>query len=132
MSMTDPISDLLTRIRNAARAGHKKLSLPSSRLKRDVARLLCENSYLRSYAEVPATPQNQLVIRLRYTPQHESVIGGLERVSRPGLRRYGSAIDVRAMGRKLGLTIVSTSRGIMTHKEAAEQGIGGEILCRVW
>jgi small subunit ribosomal protein S8 len=132
MSMTDPIADLLTRIRNAARAGHKKLAVPSSRMKREIARLLAENNYLRSYAEVPASPQNRLVIRLRYTPQHDSVITGLERVSRPGLRRYGSAEDVRAMQRKLGLTIVSTSRGIMTGREAAEQGIGGEILCRVW
>jgi small subunit ribosomal protein S8 len=130
--MTDPIADLLTRIRNAARAGHKKLALPSSRMKREIARLLAENNYLRSYAEVAASPQNRLVIRLRYTPQHDSVITGLERVSRPGLRRYGSAEDVRAMQRKLGITIVSTSRGIMTGREAAEQGIGGEILCRVW
>jgi len=132
MSMTDPIADLLTRIRNAAHAGHKKLTLPSSRIKREVVRILCETNYLRSYAEVPASPQNQLVVRLRYTPQHQSVITGLERVSKSGLRRYVSAADVYAMGRELGGTIVSTSRGVMTDREAGEQGIGGEILCRVW
>jgi small subunit ribosomal protein S8 len=132
MSMTDPIADLLTRIRNAAHAGHKKLTLPSSRIKREVARILTETNYLRSYAEVQAFPQNQLVVRLRYTPQHQSLITGLELVSRSGLRRYGSAADILAMGRKLGVTVVSTSRGVMTDKEAGEKGIGGEILCRVW
>jgi len=132
MSMTDPIADLLTRIRNAAHAGHKKLAMPSSRINREIARILTETNYLRSYAEVEAFPQNQLVLRLRFTPQHKSVITGLERVSRSGLRRYGSAADIQAMGRKLGVTVVSTSRGVMTDKEAGEKGIGGEILCRVW
>ncbi len=132
MSMTDPIADLLTRIRNASRAGHKRVSLPSSRLRREVVRVLHENYYLRGFVEVPAVPQNQLVIRLRYTPQHESVITGLKRVSRPGLRRYGNAKDVHGIGRQLGVTVVSTSRGVMTDKEAAQQGIGGELLCRVW
>jgi small subunit ribosomal protein S8 len=132
MSMTDPIADLLTRIRNAAHAGHKKLTLPSSRIKREIVRILTETNYLRSYVEVPAFPQNQLVVRLRFTPQHQSVITGIDRISRSGLRRYGSAADILAEGRKLGVTIVSTSRGIMTDMEAGQQGIGGEILCRVW
>ena len=110
----------------------KKLTLPSSRVKREIVRILTETNYIRSYVEVPAFPQNQLVVRLRFTPQHKSVITGIDRISRSGLRRYGSAADILTEGRKLGVTIVSTSRGIMTDMEAGQQGIGGELLCRVW
>jgi len=132
VTMTDPISDLLVRIRNAARAGHKRVEVPASSLKREIVRVLHENHYIRGFTEVPDVVQNKLVIRLRYTPQKESVITGLQRVSRPGLRRYGNAVDVKAVGRQLGLTIVSTSHGVMTDQEASQRGIGGELLCRVW
>jgi small subunit ribosomal protein S8 len=132
VTMTDPISDLLVRIRNAARAGHKRVEVPASTLKREVVRVLHENHYIRGFAEVAQPVQNKLVIRLRYTPQKESVITGLERVSRPGLRRYGNAVDVKGLGRQLGMTIVSTSHGVMTDQEATQRGVGGELLCRVW
>lgn len=132
MTMTDPISDLLARIRNAAGAGHKRVEVPASRLKTEIVRVLHENHYIRGFTEVQQPTQNKLVIRLRYTPQKESVITGLQRVSRPGLRRYGNAMDVKAVGRKLGVTIVSTSYGVMTDQEAAQRGIGGELLCRIW
>jgi small subunit ribosomal protein S8 len=130
--MTDPISDLLVRIRNATRAGHKRVEVPASSLKREVVRVLHENHYIRGFTEVPDAVQNKLIIRLRYTPQKESVITGLQRVSRPGLRRYGNAVDMKTVGRQLGVTIVSTSHGVMTDQEATQRGIGGEMLCRVW
>lgn len=132
MSMSDPIADLLARIRNAAGAGHKRVEIPSSRIKREIVRVLYENHYVRGYSEIPDDKQNKLVVRLRYTPQRESVITGLARVSRPGLRRYGDADDVKVVGRRLGVTILSTSRGIMTDQDAAKKRIGGEFLCRVW
>jgi len=132
MSVTDPIADFLTRIRNAYGAGHKRLTVPSSRMRREVARVLHENNYVRGFAEIPATPQNQLVVRLRYTPKQEPVITGLQRVSRPGLRKYADAQELRDMRRRLGTAIVSTSRGVMTDVEASELGVGGEVLCRVW
>ncbi|HEX9750410.1 MAG TPA: 30S ribosomal protein S8 [candidate division Zixibacteria bacterium] len=132
MAVTDPIADLLTRIRNASSAGHKRLSLPSSKLKREVVRVLNDANFLRGFAEQPATPQNQLLVRLRYTPTQEQVINGLERVSRPGLRRYITCDKLRSMNRQMGLTVVSTSRGVMSGRQAVEHGIGGEILCRVW
>lgn len=132
MSVTDPIADFLTRLRNAAGAGHKRVTVPATRMRREIARILQENNYVKGYAEIPGVPQGQLVVRLRFTPQHESVITGLERVSRPGLRRYGTAQELAAVSRQLGVTIVSTSRGVMTGRDASEQGIGGELLCRVW
>lgn len=132
MSVTDPIADFLTRIRNAMRAGHKRVTVPSSRMRKEIARVLAENHYIRGYAEVQASPQNQLVIRLRYTPQQEPVITGLERESRPGLRKYRDAKTVSELGRRLGTTVISTSRGVMTDSEAKELGVGGELLFRVW
>jgi small subunit ribosomal protein S8 len=132
MSVSDPIADFLTRVRNAAAAGHKRVTVPTTRMRREIARILHENNYVKGFAEIPGVPQGQLVVRLRFTPQHESVISGLERVSRPGLRRFGNAQDLNKISRQLGVTIVSTSRGIMTDREAGEQGIGGELLCRIW
>ncbi|MEW5875715.1 MAG: 30S ribosomal protein S8 [Candidatus Zixiibacteriota bacterium] len=132
MSVSDPIADFLTRIRNAASAGHKRVTVPATRMRREIARILHESNYVKGYAEIPGVPQGQLVVRLKFTPQHESVISGLERVSRPGLRRFGNAQDLARISRQLGVTIVSTSRGVMTDREAGEQGIGGELICRVW
>jgi len=130
--MTDPISDLLTRIRNASRVGHKKVSIPSSRLKREVVRVLQENHYVRGFAEVANDRQNELVVRLRYTPEQEPVITGIRRLSRPGLRRYATKEKIRARSRQLGVTVVSTSRGVMTSQQALRAGLGGELICHVW
>ncbi len=132
MSVTDPIADFLTRVRNAMRAGHKRVTVPSTRMRKEIARVLAENHYIRGFAEVQASPQNQLVIRLRYTPQQEPVITNIQRESRPGLRKYRDATGVRDLGRRLGTTVMSTSRGVMTDREAKELGIGGELLFRVW
>ena len=132
MSVTDPIADFLTRIRNAVRAGHKRVTVPSTRIRKEIARVLAENHYIKGYAEVQASPQNELVIRLRYTPQQDPVITGLTRESRPGLRKYRDAERIRELRRRLGTTVISTSRGIMTDDQATELGIGGEVLFRVW
>lgn len=132
MSMTDPLSDLLTRIRNASSAGHKRLTVPASRMKREVTRILQENHYIKGFTEQEDNKQNQLVIRLRYTPDQEPVITGLRRLSRPGLRRYADKDKLRIIKRQLGVTVVSTSRGIMTVSQAIEEGVGGELLCHVW
>lgn len=132
MSMTDPISDLLTRIRNASGAGHKRLTVPASRMKREITRILQEHHYIKGFTEQPDPRQSQLVIRLRYTPDQEPVITGLQRLSKPGLRRYADKDQLKIINRQLGVTVVSTSRGIMTAKQALELGIGGELLCHVW
>ncbi|HWO56751.1 MAG TPA: 30S ribosomal protein S8 [bacterium] len=132
MSMTDPISDLLTRIRNASGAGHKRLTVPASRMKREITRILQEHHYIKGFTEQADPRQNQLVIRLRYTPDQEPVITGLRRLSKPGLRRYADKDQLKIINRQLGVTVVSTSRGIMTAKQALDQGIGGELLCHVW
>ena len=130
--MTDPVADLLTRIRNAAMANHKRMEIPVSQLKREVVRVLGENGYIRGFAEVPGRPSGTLIVKLRYTPQNVSVITGIERVSRPGLRRYAGLDELRTINRRLGTVILSTSRGVMTGRAAQEEGVGGEVLCRVW
>ncbi|MEW5702679.1 MAG: 30S ribosomal protein S8 [Candidatus Zixiibacteriota bacterium] len=130
--MTDPIADLLTRIRNASRAGHKRVTVPSSRMRREIVRILQENHYVRGFTEQAAGPQGELVIRLRYTPEQEPVISGLRRLSRPGLRRYASREQLQKKARQLGVTVVTTSRGVMTSQQALAQGVGGELLLHVW
>ena len=132
MSMTDPIADLITRIRNASMAGHKRLAVPSTQIKREIVRVMLENHYLRGYANQAKSPQDQLLIRLRYTPTQGPVLTGLRRISKPGLRRYATRDEIKTHNRRMGLTIVSTSRGVMSGEEAVGQGIGGELLCEVW
>ena len=132
MSMTDPIADVLTRVRNASRAGHKRLTVPSSRMRKEVMRILAENHYIRGFAEQGDAKKPELVIRLRYTHEQDPVITGLRRLSRPGLRRYVGKDRLHVINRQLGVTVVSTSRGIMTAGEALDEGVGGELLCHVW
>jgi small subunit ribosomal protein S8 len=132
MSMTDPIADMLTRIRNAAKAQHRVVSIPSSNTKKEIARILHELGFIRDYAEIKDNKQNTLRIYLKYTKKDESVIVGLRRVSRAGLRRYVTVDDIRKLGYQVGTTVISTSRGIMTHEDALKAGIGGEALLRIW
>jgi len=132
MSQTDPIADFLTRVRNAGRAGHKRLTMPSTRIRKDIARVLAENKYIRSVTEIPERPQPKLQIQLRYTPTQECVITGIRRMSSPGLRRYVARDELRRGLREMGMIIVSTPRGIMSDKDAVAAGIGGEAICRVW
>lgn len=130
--MTDPIADFLTRIRNGFRAGHRRLDVPASNLKLKIAELMVKHNYLRSVDYIEDGNQGVLRIRLMYTPDSKSVISGLERVSKPGLRKYLTKKDLTKSTRKMGTVILSTSKGIMTDKDALEAGLGGEALFRVW
>lgn len=133
MSMTDPISDLLARIRNAIIAKHDRLDLPSSRPKAEVCRILAEQGYIDGYRVIDdGSPSPKLRVVLRYDPTGTPAITHLERVSRPGRRVYRKAADVPPVKNGLGVGIVSTSRGVLTDVQAREQGVGGEILCQVW
>lgn len=132
MSMTDPIADMLTRIRNACSAKHSKVDVPASKLKREVARVLAESRFIDNFAFIEDGKQGILRLYLRYDPHDNSIIRGLERVSKPGLRQYAGKADVPRVLRGLGIAIISTSRGVMTDKEARINGVGGEILCSVW
>ena len=133
MSMSDPIADLLTRIRNAGRSGHKRVDIPASKLKLEITRILLKERFIANYKFVEDDgPQGLIRIYLKYTPADEPVIAGLERVSKPGLRRYCGVQEIPRVFGGMGVSIVSTSRGFMTGREARSAGVGGEILCNVW
>jgi small subunit ribosomal protein S8 len=129
---TDPIADMLTRVRNAARAKHPRVDLPSSKLKVEVARILKEEGYLANFKVIEEKGKRTLRVFLRYTPDRRSVITDLKRISRPGSRRYVGKMDIRAVVGGMGISIVSTPRGLMTGQSARKQGVGGELLCEVW
>jgi len=130
--MTDPIADMLTRIRNACHAGHRRVDIPASKLKREIARVLAENRFIDNFAFIEDDKQGVLRLYLRYGKNSESLILGIQRVSRPGLRHYSSKSKIPRILRGLGIAIVSTSRGVMTDREARSAGVGGEVLCKVW
>ena len=132
MSMTDPIADMLTRIRNAARARHRTVDVPASKLKREIARILLEQGYLSRVYVVDDNKQGMLRLYLRYDRDGEPVIRGLKRISRPGLRRYTKVENMPRVLNGLGIAIVSTSKGVMTDAECRKVGVGGEVLCHVW
>ena len=135
MSMTDPIADLLTRIRNGITAAHETVELPSSKLKAEVARILQEQGYIRSFEVRPAPegkPGEVLVVNLKYTESRVSVISGLKRVSRPGRRTYVDSKHVPKVLGGMGTAILSTSQGVKTGHEARQQGVGGEVMAFVW
>jgi small subunit ribosomal protein S8 len=130
---TDPIADLLTRIRNAARAKHPRVDLPSSKLKVELARILKEEGYLANFKVVEEQKTKKtLRLFLRYTPDRRSVITDLKRVSRPGSRRYVGKTGIRQVVGGMGISVVSTPKGLMTGQSARKAGIGGEIMCEVW
>ncbi|TMK42309.1 MAG: 30S ribosomal protein S8 [Actinobacteria bacterium] len=134
MSMTDPVSDFLTRVRNAIQAAHETVEIPSSHLKADMARILKEQGYIDAYSidRPQGAPGDMINIRLRYTGGRQSAITGLRRVSRPGRRTYVDAHSIpRVMG-GMGTAIVSTSRGVMTGHDARAAGVGGEVVAEVW
>ena len=132
MSMTDPIADLLTRIRNATKEKHEKLEVPASRLKANVVRVLKEEGYIKNFRLMREEGRPVLKVYLKYTEGGDSVIQGIRRVSRPGLRRYtGYETMPRPLG-GAGIAIVSTSKGVTTGHKARVQKVGGEILCEVW
>jgi len=132
MGMTDPISDLLTRIRNARLARHKTVDVPASRMKVAIVKILRDEGYIEGYKFSQEGPQGSIRIQLKYGPQGDSVITGLERVSRPGRRVYCGKGDIPKVLGGLGITILSTSKGIMTGTACHAEGVGGEILCNIW
>ena len=133
MGMTDPVADLLTRIRNGSHARKHAIDVPASSLRREIVRILKEHNFVRDYIDLPDNKQGILRIYLRYSRGDEPVILGLQRVSRPGLRQYFDADKVRqSTFQSRGISILSTSSGVMTNFEAAEKRIGGEILLRAW
>jgi small subunit ribosomal protein S8 len=135
MSMTDPISDFLTRLRNGAKAQHQDVTSPASGLKREIARILKEQGYIEDYAVHPAgdgRPGNEITVTLKYTADRKPVISGLQRASRPGQRSYVNQTQIPRIQGGMGTAIISTSRGLMTGHDARLQGIGGEVVARVW
>ncbi len=132
MKTTDPLADLLTRIRNACKAKHKQVDVPSSHLKKRVAQLLLEHNFIQNFVEVEDNKQNLLRIYLKYDYENKSLISGLRRISKPSLRIYVDKNKLDLMRREVALTIISTSKGILTHHQAREAGVGGEVLFKVW
>src|SRR5919198_5257260 len=135
--MTDPIADMLSRIRNAVAAKHTRVDVPSSRIKTDIARILQDEGYIQGFKVLDEvngqpTPTRTLRLFLKYGPHGERLITGLERISRPGRRVYFGRDDVPDVLAGLGTSILTTSRGVMTGREAVKVGVGGEVLCNVW
>ena len=132
MVMTDPIADMLTRIRNANLVRHEKLELPSSKMKQEIAEILKREGYIKNYEVIEDNKQGILRIFLKYGPHDERVITGLKRISKPGLRVYVKAHEVPRVLNGLGTAIVSTSKGVLSDREARSQAVGGEILAYIW
>ncbi len=133
MSMTDPIADMLTRIRNACGSKHRRVDVPESKMKTEIARILKENNFIQDYQTVETEDGKRMLrVRLRYAAGGQPVIRELKRVSTPGLRRYVGRDDVPRVLGGMGLAIVSTSRGVMTGHQARQAGVGGEVVAEIW
>ena len=130
--LTDPISDYLNRIRNALLAEHEEVEIPASRLKREMSRILKEQGYITDFSVEPGRVGEVIKVKLRYTEDRSPVISGMERVSRPGRRRYANHTEIPRVQGGMGTAIVSTSRGVMTGHEARQRGVGGEVVAHVW
>jgi small subunit ribosomal protein S8 len=132
MTMSDPIADMLTRIRNAARAKFSSVDIPGSRLKSELAKILKAEGYIRNYKFIKDGKQGILRVYLKYGADQEGVIFGLERVSKPSRRVYIKSKDIKPVLSGMGISILSTSKGIMTDKTARKESVGGEVLCNIW
>jgi len=132
MSMTDPIADLLSRIRNALLAKHDRLDVPVSKLKLEVCRILKEEGFIKNFRVIDGTPVGSLRIFLRYSPEGEPAINHVERISKPGRRVYIASKDIKPVRNGLGLGIVSTSQGLLSDAQARQRKVGGELLCELW
>ena len=131
MAITDPIADMLTRIRNAIMIQHQSVTMPASKMKVGIAQVLKEEGFISDYQVVPAEPSSELEIRLKYGPEGEQVITQITRYSKPGCRRYRSSDQLPKVRGGLGICIVSTNRGVLSDRECREQRVGGEVLCTV-
>jgi small subunit ribosomal protein S8 len=132
MNTTDPIADMLTRIRNASAARHRELTMPSSRIKREIARILVEEGFVESFTTGQDGVQETLSMQLKYVEGRAPVVSGLKRISKPGLRVYARKTEIPRVLGGLGTAILSTSQGIMTGSQARKLNLGGEVLCYVW
>ena len=132
MSLTDPVADFLTRIRNSIRAHHQKLDVPASKLKAEIARILKEEGYISNFKTTEENGRAVLRVYLKYGANNEAAIRDLERVSRPGCRVYIGRDEIRRVQGGLGISIMTTPRGVMTGRQARREGVGGEVLCEIW
>ncbi len=132
MSMTDPIADMLTRVRNANSAGKEKVMIPTSKKLVEIARILKEEGYIVDYEVIDAQPVGELYVTLKYGPKKEKTIRGLKRISKPGLRVYAGKDELPRVLGGLGTAVISTSKGVMTDRDARQAGVGGEVIAYVW
>ncbi len=132
MNLTDPVADFLTRIRNAMRSRHQKLDVPASKLKAEIARILKEEGYIANYKPTEEDGMKVIRVYLKYDTNNQSVIRDLQRVSRPGCRVYLGKGEIRRVQNGLGISIMTTPKGVMTGRQARREGVGGELLCEVW
>jgi small subunit ribosomal protein S8 len=132
MSMTDPIADMLTRIRNAVQARHRSVAIPGSKMKQKIAEILKTEGYINDFKWATDHRQGVLTVTLKWATNEENAIEGLKRVSRPGQRRYAGSSEIPNVRNGLGIMIISTSKGMMTDRSARKAGIGGELVCSVW
>ena len=132
MVTTDPIADMLTRIRNASQANFKTVDIPASNMKRDIAEILFNEGYIKAYEEIKNDNQGIIRVSLKYTEKGKKVISGLKRISKPGLRIYASKEELPKVLNGLGIALISTSKGVMTDKKARQNCVGGEVLAYIW
>jgi len=132
MSMTDPVADMLTRIRNANIAGHASVDIPASKIKKNVAEILLKEGYIKGFEVEEKQPQSVIHIEMKYGPAKTKVITGIKRISKPGLKVYAKKDELPKVLEGLGIAIISTSNGLITDKEARKLGVGGEVICYVW
>ncbi len=132
MTMTDPLADMLTRVRNASAVKHESVDVPASNIKKEVARILLEEGFVKSYDVIEDGKQGIIRIQLKYSRDNEKVITGIKRISKPGLRVFAKKDDVPKVLGGLGVAIISTSKGLITDKQAREEGVGGEVIAYVW
>ena len=132
MTMTDPIADMLTRIRNANTVGHETVEIPASKMKKAIAEILKEEGYIADFEMIEDDKQGMIKVTMKYGSNKERVISGIKKISKPGLKVYAKANDVPKVLGGLGIAIISTSKGIVSDKEARKLGVGGEVICYVW
>ena len=132
MTMTDPIADMLTRIRNANAVGHDTVDIPASRMKKSIAGILTEEGYIKGFDVIDDNKQGTIRVQMKYGPDKERVITGIKKISKPGLKVYAKANEVPRVLGGLGIAIISTSNGVISDKEARKLGVGGEVVCYVW
>ena len=132
MTMTDPIADMLTRVRNASSVQHDTVDIPASNIKKEIARILLEEGYIKGYDVIEDGKQGLIRMQLKYGKNGEKVITGIKKISKPGMRVYADRNNVPKVLNGIGISVIATSKGIVTDKQARELGVGGEVICYVW